>query len=65
MKIGNLSVKDLGSLVIIGLLLFVGIFVVMNFISPLLVTTHLITTGLTLTDTLLFLVLLVMITHHK
>ncbi|MCD6034903.1 MAG: hypothetical protein K0R63_644 [Rickettsiales bacterium] len=62
MKVGNLNMKDLGSLVITGILLFVGIAVVIHFISPLLITAGLITVKLTLTDTILFLVLLVMVT---
>lgn len=57
----DFNVRELGSLLLVGLLLFIIIAVVMHFISPILVTMGLVTVPLTLTDTLLVLILIALV----
>lgn len=57
----NFNIKELGSLLLVGLLLFIVVAVVMHFIAPILVTMGLIVTPLTLTDTILVLILVTLV----
>lgn len=54
----KVSLQHFGSLVLLGIVLLVLTYVIMHFISPLLVTAGIIATNLKLTDTLLLLILI-------
>lgn len=63
----KINVKDIGHLLVVGILLFVVAVLVMKFVAPLLgvILPTVFGGTLTLTDTLLFLILLTMVVRHK
>ncbi len=54
----KISLEHIGSLTVLGLVLVLITFVIMHFISPLLVTAGVLGTNLTFTDTILLLILI-------
>lgn len=60
----KMNLHTLGHLTIVGLLLVVAVFAIIHVVSPFLVTIGLITSALTMTDTLLLLILIRLFTKN-